>query len=129
MPTLLRRLQFNAAPVQPSFASVARATNAVLGAWLAISGWIFDDPLKLQLSCLGAGVAITIVAINAFWFPTIRFVNSALAVWVGLSYFILDGPRGPGFVNSLLVSFVVFLVSLIPSSTRSSPERPVITPS
>jgi len=129
MATLTRRLHFNAFPVRPSAAAVARATNAVLGAWLAVSGWVFDDPLKFQLSSWGSGLAITVIAINGFWFPTVRFLNAALAVWVGLSYFVMDGPRGPGFVNSLIVAFVVFLVSLVPSNTRFSPERPEVKPS
>ncbi len=125
MATLTRRLQFNAAPVHPSLGAVARATSALLGTWLAIAGWVFQEPMKLQLSGWSSGIAITVVAANAFWFPTARYFNALIAVWVGLSYFVLDGPRGPGFVNSLVVAFVVFLVSLAPNSTRISPDGPL----
>ncbi|MBL8956899.1 MAG: hypothetical protein JNK82_39360 [Myxococcaceae bacterium] len=124
MATLTRRLQLNAFPVNPSLGGVARATSALLGTWLVFSSFVFNDPLKFQLSGWGAGIAIAVLAINSFWFPAVRFVNTLIALWVAASYFVMDGPRGPGMVNTLIVGFFVFFVSLIPNATRVSPERP-----
>src|SRR5262245_15135879 len=89
-----RFLQLDSPPVHPSVGAVARAANATLGAWLAFSAWIWDQPFRAQLNGYVIGAAITIVAINAFWFPTARFLNTAIALWLlgSVRAFAVDGP-------------------------------------
>jgi hypothetical protein len=120
-------LQLASPPVHPSIAAVARAANATLGAWLAFSAWIWEQPFRGQLNGYAVGAAITIVAINAFWFPVARFFNTALAVWLAWSVWVLD-VHGAARVNTLIVAALVFLISLVPGVTRESPERPAIRP-
>jgi hypothetical protein len=122
-----RFLQLDSPPLHPSLAAVARSAHAVLGGWLAFSGWLFEQPFRGQLNSYAVGIAITLVAINAFWFPLARLLNTAIALWLAWSIKVYQ-LEGAARINTFAVALLVFLISVFPRHTRDSPERPRLTP-
>ena len=125
MATLLRRPDLGLTSNPQSSGTWARYVNLVAGIWLFISGLLWTQPSAPRLNALVVGILVAAAAVWALWVEEARFVNSALAVWLLFSTLAIFELNGVPFWNDLVVSLIVFGVSLIPNdagtptSTRS----------
>jgi len=104
----------------PSTGRAARAINVALGIWLVVSGAIFPQANDARLVSYLAGAAIALVASLRRWRDGVRYVNTALAVWLAFSpggLFRLDSPAA---WNVLAVALLVFVFSLFPARPEDS---------
>ena len=69
------------------------------------------------------GVLCVIFALAATQLYWVRYVNTALAVWLFISAFALGGSRGTLWSNAL-TAIAIFIVSLTPSERLQLPAGP-----
>ena len=94
-----------------------RWINIIAGVWLFISAFIWPHTEAAQTNTWIVAVLIMIAAIWALFAPSVRFINTILAIYLFISTFGIFH-NNPGTVwNNVIVSIVVFIVSLIPSET------------
>jgi hypothetical protein len=65
----------------------------------------------------------------ALWTPSIRWVNTAAALWLFVSTFVIEHGSTATIWNNAIVGVVVFVASLIPSGEMRDAGRPArVTP-
>jgi hypothetical protein len=92
-----------------------RYANALVGAWLLLSTFLWTHTPSARSNTWIVGLMMTIAALWAVSAPAVRWFNTALAVWLGLSTFAMPDIRPQTFYNNLLVAMVAFILSLMPS--------------
>jgi hypothetical protein len=105
-----------------------RWINLVLGVWLFVSAFIWPHTQASYTNTWILGVLITAVAVWALFVPAVRWANTALAVWLFIStLFIMHISTGTAW-NNAIVAALVFIFSLMPSTTHlATPGRPQTT--
>jgi SPW repeat-containing protein len=102
----------------------ARYVNIVVGAWLFISAFIWQHSNVSRTNTWIVGALAVIFAVIALRTPVVRFLNTALAVWLFFSTLAFFHVSGGTLWNNLIVAAIMFIASLIPSSAVSSGQRP-----
>lgn len=99
--------------------------TALLGVWLAFSGWLLEQPVSARWNDYAVGAAVMIISVNGVWFSVARYLNVVLAVWLAASNFVMN-VHGAAMWNHYVVALVVFLVSLVPTDRAApiTPRRP-----
>ncbi len=99
----------------------ARIANAVLGVWLILSSLLWRDTVAQFASDWIIGVLITLVSLAGFWAPSLRYVNTCVAVWLFLSAWWMRWEHTATFWNTVVVAALVFAFSLAgPARGRTS---------
>ncbi len=94
-----------------------RWINLVAGVWLFISAFVWPHTAAAQNNTWIVGVLIVLASLWAMFAPSVRFINTILAVYLFISTFGIFH-QNPGTVwNNVIVSIIVFVLSLVPSET------------
>jgi len=92
-----------------------RYVNALVGLWLFVSTFLWRHTPSAQTNTWLIGLMMTAAALWAVSTPAIRWFNTALAVWLGLSTFAITDVTPLTYYNNFVVAIVAFVLSLIPS--------------
>jgi len=99
----------------------ARILNAVLGAWLFASAFLWSHyPAEFHNTWI-TGAAMFLVALIGMRFRSARWVDAALALWLFCSIFFFPAADGGTVLNSILISMIVLIVSFLPLRVVSTP--------
>ncbi|HWU88563.1 MAG TPA: hypothetical protein VN253_14875 [Kofleriaceae bacterium] len=107
----------------------------MLGVWLLISAFIWPHTASSQANTWIVGVLIAAAAIWSMYMPQIRWVNTALSVWLFVSTFFISHQTPGTRWNNVIVAILAFLASVIPTGTATrttlppTPGHPHRTPS
>lgn len=102
----------------------ARYVNIIAGAWLFISAFLWRHSEVSRNNTWIVGALTVIFAVIALRTPMMRFVNTALAVWLFFSTLGFFRVSGATLVNNVIVAAVIFIASLVPSGAMISGQRP-----
>ena len=69
------------------------------------------------------GVLCVVFAIVALRVEQVRYLNTALPVWLFISAFVLPGTSRGTVWNNALVAIAIFVVSLAPSDRLQMPAK------
>lgn len=92
----------------------ARIVNGILGIWLVLSSLLWPHTSAQFANAWLVGVFIVLTAVSSMWAPSLRYVNSILAVWLFLSPWALHGTATGTLWNNVVVAVAVFSFSLVP---------------
>lgn len=107
--------------------SSARWVNIVAGVWLFISAFVWSHTPAQLGNTWSIGLLTVFFAAAATRSPQLRWANAALAVWLFGSVWALPTHSGT-FWNNLIVSIVMFLAAITPSSGGTAQTtRPAMT--
>lgn len=95
--------------------SFARWTNVVLGAWLFASAFLWRHTEASFFNTWIVGVIIVAVALGAMAVPALRYVNTAVAMYLFLTSIFVPHVFLASAWHNGIVAVAVFLVSLVPS--------------
>ncbi len=101
----------------------ARYANIALGAWLFISGMLWSQAQGPRINAWVVGVAIAVTALVAIRNDGVRYVNSALAIWLLFSAFAVFRLVGAPLWNDVVVALAVFGLSLVPNASDNTRRR------
>jgi hypothetical protein len=91
----------------------ARVANIILGAGLFISAFIWPHTQSQFTNTWILGVICVVLALIAMRVPAVRYLNTALAVWLFISAWALPHISAGTVWNNVLVSIAIFFVSLV----------------
>lgn len=93
----------------------ARYLNALLGAWLFSSTYLWQHTANARSNTWIVGFLMAFTAVVALDTPAVRWFNTALAVWLALSTLAMSDIRPTTVWNNLIVAVVALVVSVIPN--------------
>ena len=118
-----------ATPSSASSGAWPRGINIVAGIWLFISAFIWPHAANARTNTWILGVLIALAAIIALYAPRVRFLNTLFAIWLFFSTLFIYHLNAGTLWNNIIVSIIVFIVSLIPSRAggmgRFGAQRPL----
>lgn len=97
-----------------------RYLNAIIAVWLFISAFVWRHTPALRTDTWIVAVLMFCVAVGSLGSPRARFANTVLAVWLFFSTIFMTGARAGTLWNNIIVAIVVFALSLVPTSGRST---------
>jgi hypothetical protein len=100
-----------------------RYANIVLGVWLVISTFIWPHSLAEQTNAWVVGILAATFAALAVERDELRYIDTALSVWLFASIWVLPSIRVATLWNSGVVAAGLFIFSLIPNM-RTGTSRP-----
>jgi hypothetical protein len=106
----------------------ARMVTVVAGIWLFISAFLWPHSDASRANSWIVGLLMAGIALLATRTPSMRFVNTALAVWLFASTLTLFHVRMGTVWNNVIVAIVVLVSSLVSNRggrTWSTPRRRV----
>lgn len=92
-----------------------RYLNALLGAWLFISTFLWHHTANAMSNTWIVGFMMAFTAVVALSTPAVRWFNTVLAVWLAFTTLAMSGIRPITGWNNMIVALVVFVLSVIPS--------------
>jgi hypothetical protein len=99
---------------------VARGLTALAGVWLIISAFAWPHTSSQMNNAWIVGVLCLIaVGIATFAVNEARYANTALAIWLFISAFVLPSASVATMWNSVIVGLVMFVCSLVPGGLRA----------
>jgi hypothetical protein len=98
----------------------ARILVALLGAWLFLSGFLWDHADAQRVNAWAIGVLFAAVALVARAAPVLRYVNTALAAWLLASVWVLPHVTAATRWNDGIVAVLVLALSLLRSAERGA---------
>lgn len=107
-----------------SSGSWARTANLVLGIWLFISAFIWPHSGAEQTNTWILGILIVLASIAAMYAPPARYLNTVFGIYLFVSSWLMPHVNAGTLWNNLIVAVLVFVVSLIPSTSTRSFHRP-----
>jgi hypothetical protein len=102
--------------------SPARVLSALLGAWLFLSGFVWDHTPAQRVNAWAVGVLFVAVALVALAASALRRINTALSAWLLASVWALPHASAATMWNDALVAVAVFALSLVPSRGGEVPS-------
>ena len=96
-----------------------RWLNLLAGVWLFISAFVWPHTAAAQANTWIVGALIAIASIWAMFAPSVRIVNTILAIWLFFSTLFIYHTSVGTVWNNLILAVVVFVLSLIPSGATS----------
>lgn len=111
-------------PARTDAGMAARYVNIAAGIWLFISAFLWRHSNPSITNTWIVGVLAVIFAAIALKIPAARFLNTVLAVWLFFSTLSIYHLSGGTLWNNIIVSIVLFIASLIPSSPVDTGHRP-----
>ena len=110
----LDRTQPDGGSVWPSW------VNLIIGIWLIVSAFVLPHTLGAETNTWIVGILIATAALWSMFAPGLRFADTILAIWLFFST--LGFPHDASVWNNVIVSIVVFLVSLVPIIPTTTPR-------
>lgn len=92
----------------------ARGVNYILGIWLFISAFVWDNGAAERTNTAIVGVLCVAFALTAIRTPIVRRLNTVLSAWLFISAWTLPHHNHAPMWNNVIVAIVVFLLSLVP---------------
>jgi hypothetical protein len=102
----------------------ARYLNIIAGAWLFISAFLWQHSDSSQTNSWIVGATVMVFAAIALLVPAVRFLNTALSVWLVFSTLSIFHLTGATLWNNLIVAAIIFIVSLVPRHAAGPGHRP-----
>jgi hypothetical protein len=105
-----------------------RVLEFALGAWLAVSPFVFRHPAgewRFWATDLGGSFAVVLFTLLSFWRPTERahFLTGLVALWlVGFGYFGFERPGPPAAQNDIATGVLLLLLFFLPNETNLPPQ-------
>lgn len=98
----------------------ARILVALLGAWLFLSGFLWNHADVQRANAWAIGVLFVSVALVARAASRMRYVNTALAAWLLVSVWVLPHVTAVTRWNDGTVAVLVLALSLLPFARRAT---------
>lgn len=98
----------------------ARIANIILGIWLFISAFLWPHSDAQLTNTWIVGLAIIAIALIALAAPPVKYLNTALAIWLFISVWVLRGGVPGTQWNNAVVAILVFLFSLVPEGMTTA---------
>jgi hypothetical protein len=89
----------------------------VIGIWLIISAFAWPHALTEQTNAWIVGMLIALAAVVSMFAPSVRYIATLLSIWLFFSAIAFTSPDGGTPWHDVIAAIVVFLVSLIPTTT------------
>jgi hypothetical protein len=103
----------NPAPMPASSNDSPRLLEILVCIWLIISAFAWPHTVAHMTNTWIIGVIGSVVALVALFADArLRYINTALAVWLFISVWALPGARPGTIWNNVIVAVVLFLSSL-----------------
>jgi hypothetical protein len=104
----------------------ARAATMILGLWLFVSAFLWPHGASHFSNTWIVGLLAVAFALIAMAFPFARYLNTALALWLFVSVWVLPGVTTATAWNNALVAVALFALSLVSGGEVSGfGRRPV----
>lgn len=104
-----------------------RWVNAAVGVWLFVSAFLWPHTSSQYTNTWLMGVIAVAVAIIAAGASGFRYVNTAVGAWLIISAFALPTMSAGTRWNNFIVGIVIGVLSLVGTSSGTSPLRRVRT--
>jgi hypothetical protein len=91
----------------------ARAINALCGAWLLLSAFLWTHSEAQFRNAIVVGVMAIIAAVSAAAKPPLRYLNSILGVWLLVSVWTLPRMSMATLWNDVLIGAALITFSLV----------------
>ena len=104
--------------------SFSRSVNAVLGAWLFISAFIWPHSEVSRINTAVCGLVVLVIALSALRIPPMRWLNTAIGIWVVIGAALLPHASVGTVWNNIIVGLLVLLVS-VGGLSRPLPQSPM----
>jgi hypothetical protein len=101
-----------------------RYANIVLGLWLVVASFLWPHSGPEQTNAWVVGILAAAFAALALERDELRYLNTALGVWLFASMWVLPSIRVATLWNSGIVAAGLFVFSLIPN-LRTGTARPM----
>jgi hypothetical protein len=102
-----------------------RLINAVVGVWLFLSAFLWPHTRAQMFNTWISGVLCVVFAVAGIAAPGARHLNTALAIWIFVSSWTIPSSSAATLWNNVLCAIAIFVVSLIPSDTKTLPHSMV----
>jgi hypothetical protein len=96
-----------------------RPLAIIAGLWLVLSALLWPHTRPVLLNDLIVGGLIIIVGLISLKLHVLRFAHLALAVWLGVSVFVLPHTNRLTFGHDLIIALLVAIDSLVPGLARN----------
>lgn len=93
----------------------ARIANVVLGFWLLMSAFAWPHSLAQETNTWIVGIVIGVVALIGMRTEAIRFINTAVSIWLFISALVLPTLAVGTAWNNAIVAIATFVLSLVGS--------------
>jgi hypothetical protein len=108
-----------------------RWVNVALGAWLAVSAFLWPHTGPSRANTVVVGASIALVALGAMTRTSLRAVNMMLAIWLFFSSLFLFHAEYAAEWHNAILALLVFAASMMPSrgewvGRRPAPSMPPI---
>ena len=104
-----------------------RMLNVLLGAWLFASAFLLPHHDNEAFNDWVCGLAVAASALCAIWAPPFRWVNAAVAVWLGSSALIFDYAYRMTRLHDLAVAGAMFAIAMLRYHTAPAGQPQVTT--
>lgn len=101
----------------------ARVATMFLGLWLFVSTFLWPHPAGQFSNTWIVGALAVAFSVVAMAFPVARYLNTALALWLFASVWLLPGMSVATAWNNALVAVALFAFSLVSSREVSGRGR------
>ncbi len=105
-----------------------RVVEVMLGAWLAVSPFIFNHPAEewwLWANDFSSSFAVIVLALLSHWRP-LRYAHLLIAgvgLWLmGFGYFASPHPLPPALQNDLLMGMLLVMFATLPNEADLPPS-------
>lgn len=95
---------------------LARLLEMGLGLWLFAAAFLWVHPHVQAMNMWIFGLVVIAVALVSCVFSFLRFVNTAIAMWLVASVFALPTMEPGGSLSNVLTAIVLFAASMVPTS-------------
>lgn len=92
-----------------------RVVNALLGAWLVVSVFLWPHAGSEGYNALITGLLVAMVALVAIWAPPVRFANVLLGAWLLVTTLFFRHESELTLWNEVLVATVILVFAFVPS--------------
>ncbi len=103
-----------------------RGLNVLLGAWLFASAFLWPHHDNEAFNDWVCGLLVTASALCAIWAPPFRWVNAAVAVWLGASVLIFNYASRVTRIHDLVLAGAMFVVAMVRWHTAPAGEPQVV---
>jgi hypothetical protein len=103
-----------------------RVLNVIIGIWLLISVFLWPHGDFQTNNTWMCGLFCAVFAVAAGSRERSRYLNTLLAIWLFISTWVVSDISPRTTLNNLAVSIVIFVLSIIPSTSEPplSPHAP-----
>jgi hypothetical protein len=101
-----------------------RVISAAVGVLLILTSLFLPSSAGERINAIVAGLFIIALSVLAVRWPTVRWFNVVVAVWLVVTSISL-GHAGESFASlSAVAAAIVFVLSLVPGPSEALPPRP-----